>query len=136
MRDIITHQRETKWLCVSYLHCFALYFCNSLLRIKKIKGENIVLKIKKNKTVQEHALKICRLKLLTILQFINTSLFSPLCVNSSVICTYLEEGNSRSNDGYTYVLHPVVNTVELQWLEHLWDHENMFEAGVVRANEG
>ena len=24
---------------------------------------------------------------------------------------------------------------ELQWLEHLWDHENMFEAGVVRANE-
>ena len=26
-------------------------------------------------------------------------------------------------------------TVELQWLEHLWDHENMFESGVVRANE-
>ena len=26
-------------------------------------------------------------------------------------------------------------TVELQWLEHLWDHENMFEKGVVRANE-
>ena len=29
-----------------------------------------------------------------------------------------------------------VNTVELQWLEHLWDHENEFETGVVRANEG
>ena len=28
------------------------------------------------------------------------------------------------------------NTVELRWLEHLWDHENMFETGVVRANEG
>ena len=27
------------------------------------------------------------------------------------------------------------NTVELQSLEHLWDHENMFETGVVRANE-
>ena len=27
------------------------------------------------------------------------------------------------------------NTVDLQWLEHLSDHENMFEAGVVRANE-
>ena len=27
-------------------------------------------------------------------------------------------------------------TVELQWLEHLWDHENQFEAGVVRATEG
>ena len=27
-------------------------------------------------------------------------------------------------------------TVELQWLKHLWDHENLFETGVVRANEG
>ena len=27
------------------------------------------------------------------------------------------------------------NTVELKWLEHLLDHENMFETGVVRANE-
>ena len=26
-------------------------------------------------------------------------------------------------------------TVELQWLEHLWDHENYFETGGVRANE-
>ena len=28
-----------------------------------------------------------------------------------------------------------INTVELQWLEHLWNHENMFETGVVRAIE-
>ena len=28
-----------------------------------------------------------------------------------------------------------VNTVELQWLEHIWDHENMFKTGVVRASE-
>ena len=27
------------------------------------------------------------------------------------------------------------HTVELQWLKHLWDHENKFETGVVRANE-
>ena len=27
------------------------------------------------------------------------------------------------------------NTVKLQWLEHLLDHENMFEKGVVRAND-
>ena len=27
------------------------------------------------------------------------------------------------------------NTVLLQWLEHLWDQENMFETGVVRASE-
>ena len=26
-------------------------------------------------------------------------------------------------------------TAELQWLEHLWDQENMFETGVVRASE-
>ena len=26
-------------------------------------------------------------------------------------------------------------TVELHWLEHLWNHEIVFETGVVRANE-
>ena len=26
-------------------------------------------------------------------------------------------------------------TVELQWLEHLWDHENVFQTEVVRGNE-
>ena len=25
------------------------------------------------------------------------------------------------------------SSAELQWLEHLWDHENMFETGIVRA---
>ena len=25
--------------------------------------------------------------------------------------------------------------VELQWLEYVWNHEKMFEPGVVRANE-
>ena len=28
-----------------------------------------------------------------------------------------------------------VHTVELKWLKHLWNHENMFETGVVCANE-
>ena len=28
------------------------------------------------------------------------------------------------------------HTVELQWLEHLRDYENLFETGVVRATEG
>ena len=27
------------------------------------------------------------------------------------------------------------NTVELQWLEHLWDYENIFKTGVVRTSE-
>ena len=26
-------------------------------------------------------------------------------------------------------------TVERQWLEHLWNYENVFETWVVRANE-
>ena len=26
-------------------------------------------------------------------------------------------------------------TAEIQWLEHLWNHENMFETEVVRAYE-
>ena len=29
----------------------------------------------------------------------------------------------------------IESTVELQWLKHLWDHENMFETGIVRARE-
>ena len=28
------------------------------------------------------------------------------------------------------------DTFELQWLEHLWDYENLFETGVVRPIEG
>ena len=28
-----------------------------------------------------------------------------------------------------------IDTVEFQWLEYLWNYENMFAAGVVRANE-
>ena len=28
------------------------------------------------------------------------------------------------------------NTVEFQWLEHLWDHRKLFETWVVRATEG
>ena len=27
------------------------------------------------------------------------------------------------------------HTVELHWLEHLWNNENMFETGAGRANE-
>ena len=29
----------------------------------------------------------------------------------------------------------LTDTVERQWLEHLWYHENMFETEAVRANE-
>ena len=37
-------------------------------------------------------------------------------------------------------IHPLLNPaymyiVELQWLERLWDHRNLFETWVVRATE-
>ena len=32
--------------------------------------------------------------------------------------------------------HLYQNTVELQWLEHLWDHRKLFETWGVRATEG
>ena len=34
---------------------------------------------------------------------------------------------------YQFTIKP--NTVELQWLEHLWNQDNMFQAGVVRTND-
>ena len=36
---------------------------------------------------------------------------------------------------FTYAQQSIQDTVDLQWLEHFWDHENMFETGVVQANE-
>ena len=34
---------------------------------------------------------------------------------------------------YRMKRHP---TVDLQWLEHLWDHGNLLETWIVRATEG
>ena len=47
---------------------------------------------------------------------------SPVCIVSSVWSVFS-----------MYGLLTVANTVELQWLEHLWNYENIFETGVVRA---
>ena len=47
--------------------------------------------------------------------------------------------NEWVNSGLTSSQHIVIqrqDTVELYWLEHLWDHENVFETGVVHAIEG
>ena len=38
--------------------------------------------------------------------------------------------NSRKERKSNYI----TTTVKLQWLEHLWDHENLFEIEVVRVN--
>ena len=48
---------------------------------------------------------------------------------STVVYAYIQiTGNSF------YILN--ICTVEPQWLEHLWDHGNLFETWVVRATEG
>ena len=54
------------------------------------------------------------------------------------------EASAPAKTGYKAVLKsaeivgelPIIHTVELQWLEHPWDYENLFETGVVRAIEG
>ena len=49
--------------------------------------------------------------------------------DSAVLCL-----NGRNNLQYVCSRQPVY-TVELQWLEHLLNHENMLETGVVQANK-
>ena len=72
--------------------------------------------------------------------------FDILCKLSSketvcVKCQSLFSGRKKKNISkcllkFFYQHARVKNTVELQWLEHLWDHGKVFESWVVRANEG
>ena len=39
--------------------------------------------------------------------------------------------SEHSGSTYKTCAHNVLNTDELQWLEHLWDYESLFETGVV-----
>ena len=48
---------------------------------------------------------------------------------SSALRWVLSIQNNQKNLGNN------LTTVELKWLEHLWDYENFFETGVVRAIE-
>ena len=59
----------------------------------------------------------------------NNSCFPDIALSDSKRKTYQALPIYRITRHWIY-------TVELQWLEHLWDHENLFETGVVRANEG
>ena len=62
-------------------------------------------------------------------RIINQELFQLNLISHSETysSTHCETVPADSNRNYY--------TVELQWLEHLWNHENMVETGVVRANE-
>ena len=46
------------------------------------------------------------------------------CINSLLLSTVLLLRTKSS-----------LSIVELQWLEHFWNHKNMFQTGLVRANE-
>ena len=60
---------------------------------------------------------------------------------SVILITQRTENNCADPDGAAHKPHYldlrclqirlISNTVELQWLEHLWDYENMFETGVI-----
>ena len=54
------------------------------------------------------------------------------CILGEVI---VRETNRKSQKLLISKTNSEKNTVELQWLQYLRDHENMFETGVVRANE-
>ena len=62
-------------------------------------------------------------------------LFSP-ALSKEALCSHLLTAALGHLHLYTEIKEENISiTVELQWLEHLWDHKNMFETGVVRANE-
>ena len=46
-----------------------------------------------------------------------------------------ETFSSDAAPNYKHVKYET-HTVELQWLEHLWDHRKLLETWVVRATEG
>ena len=52
----------------------------------------------------------------------------------TVIRLFLMSSSSVSH--FHPCLTAVLSTVKPQWLEHLWDHRNLFETWVVRATEG
>ena len=59
-------------------------------------------------------------------------LFKTICTRTS---TAFPNPVAYFNNRRSYVQNCLLNTVELQWLEYLWNHENMLELRVVRANE-
>ena len=52
-----------------------------------------------------------------------------------VACANSNRSNMHLISKLSINLNIMICTVELQWLEHLWNDENMFETGVVRVNE-
>ena len=54
----------------------------------------------------------------------------------TILEEYLQQGAYKTQRSvFSAATDTKENTVELEWLKHLWDQENMVETGVVRANE-
>ena len=50
--------------------------------------------------------------------------------------TIFTHGHGKKLNHFPQHRFKIGTTVELQWLEHLWDHRKLFETLVVRATEG
>ena len=56
-------------------------------------------------------------------------------INVVVVDDFLRLKIKKQYMYVTTIALPDQNTVKLQWLEHFWNHENMFETEIVGANE-
>ena len=61
--------------------------------------------------------------------------FAPGSGDTGITAAWIELSERIHTCIHANVILNEMNTVELQWLEHLWNHENMFEIWVVRANK-
>ena len=62
-------------------------------------------------------------------------MISSICHNIKIFSVGTFQRNNRKLDHAEPKYVHNYTTVKLHWLEHLWNHENMYEAGLVRANE-
>ena len=72
---------------------------------------------------------ILKVRPLSLKSFINSFYVKHVIVTMSQTLANSVSPDQTAPLGHNRPFCP--NTVELQWLEHLWNHENMFETGVV-----
>ena len=70
----------------------------------------------------------------TFIHVSSTIMYTTMCcLVIIIVCFFTGLLGKCSSMEYMHVA--FCNAVELQWIEHLWNHENIFETRVVRANE-
>ena len=58
-----------------------------------------------------------------------------LPANGTAIPSVTQASTSKNSSLSGEINLEYIHTEEPQWLEHLWNHENMFKTGEVRAND-